>query len=92
MTAYNTQVLALRLMRERIQASSLWSVQNSVLSSKIPVLTLRHVLSDCKVDLVLNFHFGVQKTAMLREMLVDPNLRRLVMLVKFWARRRQVYG
>lgn len=84
-------LLALRDVSAALQASDAWSVRSAAFAALSPVLSLVHLATESKVDLTLNNSVCVQKNKLLASLL-DARLRSLVTLVKFWARRRRVYG
>jgi DNA polymerase sigma len=46
---------------------------------------------DTKADITINNHLDLINTKMLREYAsMDPRMRHLVLLVKYWAKRRKV--
>ena len=49
------------------------------------------VVADTKADITINNHLALINTKMLREYAtIDPRMRHLVLLVKYWAKRRKV--
>lgn len=99
-TPHVAQLAALRVVLKAARGSSLWAVLGAALPAfpiYEPSLALLHRPSESKVDFALSPTrvLGVEKSSILRGMdvgLGNCEVRRLVSLVKMWARRRHVYG
>eukprot|EP00928_Gymnodinium_smaydae_P089812 TRINITY_DN73715_c0_g1_i1.p1 TRINITY_DN73715_c0_g1~~TRINITY_DN73715_c0_g1_i1.p1 ORF type:complete len:1002 (-),score=186.01 TRINITY_DN73715_c0_g1_i1:71-3076(-) len=84
-------VVLRELRNSAAAASSTWLVKGAAFAAKVPTLSLSHIPSGCDVDLAINNSICVRKSEMLRD-LGTYSSRRLVGIVKLWARRRMVYG
>ncbi|CAK0880354.1 unnamed protein product [Prorocentrum cordatum] len=85
------RLVALRDARGLARGSEAWRARSAAFAVRTPSLALWHVPSGSKVDLTINKFICVEKNMFLRAR-SDPLARRLVSLVKVWARRRQIYG
>jgi hypothetical protein len=73
------------------EASGQFLVTMLVESTRVPVLKLRHIVSDLEVDICVNNAFPLYNTPLLRQYaLKDNRVRYLVFAVKLWAKRRGV--
>ncbi|CAK0889698.1 unnamed protein product, partial [Prorocentrum cordatum] len=85
------QSAALRDLSGLAQASSTWALRRLALDARVPSATLAHRSAGLRVDLTIGRAACVQQSRDLGRRM-PPRARRLVQVVKYWARRRRLYG